>query len=86
MFFITSIKSLEVKDDDLCRQVNAEIRKTFGINPDHLNEEEWCKLYADALWLKKIEYSNMTMAMEVAVLNALSKILGNVSNNDAMDS
>ena len=61
---------------------DASIRHYFHIDPDTLDEDEWCKLYAESLHINKVSFLNL----KTAVCAAVVEIFGNGNNNDTMDS
>ncbi len=58
------------------------IRETFHIDPDKLNDEKWCELYAETLYLNKIQFLNF----KTAVVSAAAAIFGKNGEQDTMDS
>lgn len=68
-------------------QGDAMIRKTYpGINPETLEFETWRKLYAESLYLYKIDHENNQKLIKSAVLEAADVIIkafnGNVDTNN----
>lgn len=64
------------------RQADAVIQSHYGIDPDTLSDEQWCKLYADYLFINKLNHLNL----KAAIMAAASEIFGNGSNDNTMDS
>ena len=59
------------------------IRQTFHIDPDKLDEEKWCELYAETLYLNKIQFLNL----KTAVVSAAAAIFGkDGEQQDTVDS
>ncbi len=59
------------------REVDAVLRKEYHIDPDILEDNEWCKLYADYLHIVKINFLNT----KAAILSAAAEILGDASED-----
>ena len=57
------------------------VRQAFKLDPDQVDDESWCKLYAEALFLNKLQFYNT----KVAIMAAVSELFGNGSTNDTMD-
>lgn len=56
------------------------------MDPDSIDEEHWCKLYAEYLYLNKLEFNNMSVAFEAALIKVLSTLLGKTDgNNNTVD-
>lgn len=53
----------------------------FHIDPEKLDDELWCKLYAEYLYINKVNHINM----KAAVIAAFYDILSHVNDNNAMD-
>ncbi len=59
------------------------LRKEYGVNPDALNDEEWCKLYAEYLHLNKLDHLKIKHAVIAGIAEILVKL--NVGNNNTLD-
>jgi hypothetical protein len=53
----TSADSTEPNEKEEWK-VEALIRANFGIDPDTLQASQWCKLYAQAMWLEHWRMQN----------------------------
>ncbi len=52
-------------------QVDAIIRKEYGIAPESLEFEQWCKLYAEWQFLNKLNHENQ----KAVIMDAAAEIL-----------
>lgn len=43
----------DADDKDLWQKGNALIRSNFAVNPEMLEDEEWAKLYGEAIWIER---------------------------------
>ncbi|NPV35076.1 MAG: hypothetical protein HPY80_00245 [Bacteroidales bacterium] len=50
----------------------ALIRQQFRVNPYKLSDEEFCKLGAEALWLKEYDITNLKEAVRIGVYEAFA--------------
>lgn len=57
-------------------QVDAVIRKEYSIDPDTLDDDSWCKLYAEYLYINELNHLNM----KAAILAAIATLFSNDDN------
>lgn len=50
------------------------LRNRYGINPDELSDDEWCKLYAECEYLHEIELKEQKAVVEAAIIEVLNQV------------
>jgi hypothetical protein len=52
------------------------MRFHYGVKPEELTDEEWCKLYAEYLFINKLNHKNL----KAAILEAAAEIYNENEN------
>ena len=67
-------------------QIDAIIRKEYGIDPESIDFERWCKLYAEWQFITKINHENKKAIILDAASEIIKAILPNEYSKNDMDS
>lgn len=67
-------------------QIDAILRKEYGINPETIEFDEWCKLYAEWQFTTKINHENLKATILDAASEILKAIFPNEYSKNDMDS
>lgn len=57
-------------------QVDAILRREYGIRPERLTDEEWVKLYAEYKFTEKQKLVNLQQALKAALAEVLNAAFG----------
>jgi hypothetical protein len=55
-------------------QVNAILRREYGVNPAKLPDKEWISLYAEYKFTEKQRYDLMVMAQKQALAEVINQV------------
>ncbi|MDR3704287.1 MAG: hypothetical protein P4L28_00050 [Paludibacteraceae bacterium] len=54
------------------------MRFHYGVEPEKLPDQEWCKLYAEYLFINKLNHKNLT----AAIIEAATEIFNDNENGE----